>query len=295
MLYYYIKGEGMIYMGCDKLYNVVNTLFPIGIFLVSIMYMFGSVKNEIVNESFNFKIEQSDKKVFESVILLILLAGFFIGIVPAYFFYKNIKYITIINNFTYIYFFIMVVIQIIACKWLKEDNIIKLLTQEIGKFKNLIKITQKGVIFISGIILGCNLYLILNNISGTIEFLTILVIYIIINFILVSLCTLLKNICNIKNVVLLDKNGNDIAIGKVFKIVDDFIVVIQQNKSIKFINKNEVNIIKYMEGINMNEEQIKDITITLIEKGMLYAGENNEDTAIEIAKFINKLREETNK
>ena len=124
---------------------------------------------------------------------------------------------------------------------------------------------------------------------------TILVIYIIINFILVSVCTLLKNICNIKNVVLLDKNGNDIAIGKVFKIVDDFIVVIQQNKSIKFINKNEVNIIKYMEGINMNEEQIKDITITLIEKGMLYAGENNEDTAIEIAKFINKLRKETNK
>ncbi|WP_163215905.1 hypothetical protein [Clostridium sporogenes] len=45
----------------------------------------------------------------------------------------------------------------------------------------------------------------------------------------------------------------------------------------------------------MNEEQIKEITIALIEKGMLYAGDNNEGTATEIAKFINKLKEEVNK
>lgn len=43
----------------------------------------------------------------------------------------------------------------------------------------------------------------------------------------------------------------------------------------------------------MNEEQIKEITIALIEKGRLYMGGDNEETAEEIAKFINKLREET--
>ena len=45
----------------------------------------------------------------------------------------------------------------------------------------------------------------------------------------------------------------------------------------------------------MTDEQIKEITIELIKQGRLYSGDSNEDTAVEIAKFINKLREETNK
>lgn len=45
----------------------------------------------------------------------------------------------------------------------------------------------------------------------------------------------------------------------------------------------------------MIDEYIKEITITMIEKGHLYTGNTNEETAVEIAKFINKLREELNK
>jgi hypothetical protein len=45
----------------------------------------------------------------------------------------------------------------------------------------------------------------------------------------------------------------------------------------------------------MNDEYIKEITIAMIEKGLLYSGADNEETAEEIAKFINKLREKLNK
>ncbi|WMM24061.1 hypothetical protein RBU61_14170 [Tissierella sp. MB52-C2] len=45
----------------------------------------------------------------------------------------------------------------------------------------------------------------------------------------------------------------------------------------------------------MTDEQIKEITIALIEEGKLYTGDSNEKTAEKIAEFINKLREETNK
>lgn len=45
----------------------------------------------------------------------------------------------------------------------------------------------------------------------------------------------------------------------------------------------------------MNDEQIKEITLTAIEKGWIVTGNTNEQTAVEVAKFINKLREETNK
>lgn len=43
----------------------------------------------------------------------------------------------------------------------------------------------------------------------------------------------------------------------------------------------------------MNDEQIKEITIAMIEKG-LYRGNDNEETAKEIAKFINTLKKEVN-
>ena len=47
-------------------------------------------------------------------------------------------------------------------------------------------------------------------------------------------------------------------------------------------------------GENMNDEQIKEITIAIINNKMVYTGSSNEETAEEIAKFINKLREKTN-
>lgn len=43
----------------------------------------------------------------------------------------------------------------------------------------------------------------------------------------------------------------------------------------------------------MNDEYIKEITIAMIEKGLLYTGNSNEEIAINIAKFINTLRNET--
>lgn len=45
----------------------------------------------------------------------------------------------------------------------------------------------------------------------------------------------------------------------------------------------------------MTDEQIKEITLALIEKGWLDVGVNNTQAAEKIAEFINKLREETNK
>lgn len=45
----------------------------------------------------------------------------------------------------------------------------------------------------------------------------------------------------------------------------------------------------------MIDEYIKEITIAMIEKGQLYTGDTNEETAVKIAEFINKLREELNK
>lgn len=44
----------------------------------------------------------------------------------------------------------------------------------------------------------------------------------------------------------------------------------------------------------MTDEQIKEITIAMINNKLLYSGSNNEETAKEIAKFINNLREEVN-
>jgi hypothetical protein len=41
----------------------------------------------------------------------------------------------------------------------------------------------------------------------------------------------------------------------------------------------------------MSDEQIKEITVAAIEKGMLYTGIDNIETAQEIANFINTLRE----
>lgn len=45
----------------------------------------------------------------------------------------------------------------------------------------------------------------------------------------------------------------------------------------------------------MTDEQIKEITIALIEKGLFATSNNNENTAKQIAKFVNTLRQEINK
>lgn len=45
----------------------------------------------------------------------------------------------------------------------------------------------------------------------------------------------------------------------------------------------------------MDYEQIKEITIAMIEKGLLYTGNDNEETAKEIATFIRTLASEVNK
>ncbi|WP_165916208.1 hypothetical protein [Marinisporobacter balticus] len=44
----------------------------------------------------------------------------------------------------------------------------------------------------------------------------------------------------------------------------------------------------------MNDEQIKEITIAMINGKQLYSGNSNEETAEKIAEFINTLREKTN-
>ncbi|KEI16230.1 hypothetical protein Z959_10090 [Clostridium novyi B str. ATCC 27606] len=282
-------------MDYQKLYNIVNTIFPIGIFILSIIYMFGSIKNELENEIFSLKLQDGDKKVFNSLVIFILVEGFGIGIALSYFLCKIEVYCTIINMIKYIYLIIICIIELACCKLIKEENILNILIGKKDRYRKIVKKSSQIITFFSGLILGCSSYLIKNDNNNKIQFLIMFIIYIIMNFILVSLCTFLKNIYNIRTVMLLDKRGQVIIVGKMLKIVDDFITIIKSNKNIKFINKNEVSSIEYVEGIDMNEEQIKEITITLIEKGMLYAGENNEETAIEIAKFINKLREETNK
>ncbi len=43
----------------------------------------------------------------------------------------------------------------------------------------------------------------------------------------------------------------------------------------------------------MSDEQIKEITIAMINNGKLYLGTSNEEIAQNIAKFINTLRTET--
>lgn len=43
----------------------------------------------------------------------------------------------------------------------------------------------------------------------------------------------------------------------------------------------------------MNNEQIKEITIAMINNKQLYLGSDNEESAMEIAKFINTLNEQT--
>lgn len=45
----------------------------------------------------------------------------------------------------------------------------------------------------------------------------------------------------------------------------------------------------------MTDEQIKEITIAVIANKWVNVGRTNEETAKEIAKFINTLRDETNK
>ncbi|MEL7656350.1 MAG: hypothetical protein AAGU75_10640 [Bacillota bacterium] len=45
----------------------------------------------------------------------------------------------------------------------------------------------------------------------------------------------------------------------------------------------------------MSDEQIKEITIAMINNRLVFTGSDNEDTAKEIAKFITTLREEVNK
>lgn len=44
----------------------------------------------------------------------------------------------------------------------------------------------------------------------------------------------------------------------------------------------------------MTDEQIKEITIAIIERGWLTIGDSSEGMAEEVAKFINKLREKVN-
>lgn len=44
-------------------------------------------------------------------------------------------------------------------------------------------------------------------------------------------------------------------------------------------------------GFNMNDEQIKEITIAMINNKLLYMGDDNKQTAEEVAKFINSLKE----
>ncbi|MBU3143956.1 MULTISPECIES: hypothetical protein [unclassified Clostridium] len=45
----------------------------------------------------------------------------------------------------------------------------------------------------------------------------------------------------------------------------------------------------------MDEEYLKEITIAAIENGLIKNKANSEEMAIEIAKFINTLRNECNK
>jgi len=45
-------------------------------------------------------------------------------------------------------------------------------------------------------------------------------------------------------------------------------------------------------GVQMSDEQIKEITIAMIEKGFIFTGTDNEDTAKEVASFINVLKKE---
>lgn len=42
----------------------------------------------------------------------------------------------------------------------------------------------------------------------------------------------------------------------------------------------------------MDNEQIKEITITMLNKGYLVTGRDNEDTAKKLAVFINTLKQE---
>ena len=44
----------------------------------------------------------------------------------------------------------------------------------------------------------------------------------------------------------------------------------------------------------MSDEQIKEITIAMVNKGWLIVGDDNEETAKEIATFINTLKKELN-
>lgn len=44
----------------------------------------------------------------------------------------------------------------------------------------------------------------------------------------------------------------------------------------------------------MTDEQIKEITISMINNKLLYSGSDNEETAKEIANFINTLKNELN-
>lgn len=44
----------------------------------------------------------------------------------------------------------------------------------------------------------------------------------------------------------------------------------------------------------MSDEQIKEITIAMINNNKLYMGSSNEEIAENIAKFINTLRTKTN-
>lgn len=44
----------------------------------------------------------------------------------------------------------------------------------------------------------------------------------------------------------------------------------------------------------MTDEQIKEIVVAAINNNLLYKYNTNEETATEIAKFINELREKTN-
>jgi uncharacterized protein YlxP (DUF503 family) len=45
----------------------------------------------------------------------------------------------------------------------------------------------------------------------------------------------------------------------------------------------------------MTDEQIKEITIAMINNDRLHMGTNNEEIAQNVAKFINTLRTEVNK
>ncbi|MCY6372444.1 hypothetical protein [Clostridium ganghwense] len=236
----------------SDVYNIVNSIFPVGIFLVTTIYLILGIKNELVNENFNFGVSNKTKKTLYMLYITILLLACFIGWVCVCFieYVFSINLSNVIPIISYIYILVLCIrTKSVLRKTNKAEKIINIL---IKNKKNINLNEMYILLIISGGMLGIILY---KSSSGEnlLKYLWLALCITFVTFTIVAFFSFQGNIANIKKVNLINKNDEEIAKGKIFKVVDDFIVLIKYNGDVEYINKSEIKKIIYNQYQYKNE------------------------------------------